>query len=51
MADTDLQILRQQVSEQKLRVLKQHTIVLGMKREGGAKLEAEVIPRAGDFDS
>jgi hypothetical protein len=42
MADTELQILRQRVSEQKMRVLKQHTVVLGMKREGGAKLEAEV---------
>ena len=39
MSDTELQIARQQTSEQKLRVLKQQTVVLGLRREGGRQLE------------
>ena len=37
--DTELQIARQHTSEQKLRVLKQQTVVLGLRREGGRQLE------------
>jgi hypothetical protein len=40
MADTELQIAREKVSQQKRRVLQQHTLVLGLKRDGGPKLEA-----------
>ena len=43
MANTELQIARQKVSDQKMLVLKQQTLVLGMKREGGQKLEAEIV--------
>jgi hypothetical protein len=43
MADTELQIAMQKVSEQKMRVLKQHTVVLGLKRDGGQKLETESL--------
>jgi hypothetical protein len=39
MSDTELQIARQQTSEQKLRVLKQQTVVLGLRREGGRQLD------------
>jgi hypothetical protein len=39
MSDTELQIARQQTSEQKLRVLKQQAVVLGLRREGGRRLE------------
>jgi hypothetical protein len=37
--DTELQIARQQTSEQKLRVLKQQSVVLSLRREGGQPLE------------
>ena len=40
--DTELQIARQQTSEQKVRVLKQQTVVLGLRREGGQQLEEAV---------
>jgi hypothetical protein len=39
MSDTELQIARQQTSEQKLRVLKQQSAVLRLRREGGQQLE------------
>jgi hypothetical protein len=39
MADTELQIAMQQVSEQKLRVLKQQSVMLGLRREGGQAFE------------
>jgi hypothetical protein len=39
MSDTDLQIARQQVSEQRLRILKQQSLVLSLRREGGQQLE------------
>ena len=42
MSDTELQIARQQTSEQKFRILKQQTLVLGLRREGGRRLEKEV---------
>jgi hypothetical protein len=31
---TELEIARQQTSDQKLRILKQQTVVLGLRREG-----------------
>jgi hypothetical protein len=40
--DTELQIARQQTSEQKLRVLKQQSVVLSLRREGGQQLEEAV---------
>jgi hypothetical protein len=40
MGDTDLQIIKQQVSDLKLRVLKQQTLTNGIRRAGGAELEA-----------
>ena len=42
MSDTELQIARQQTSEQKLRVLKQQSVVLSLRREGGQQLEEAV---------
>jgi hypothetical protein len=42
MSDTELQIARQQMSEEKLRVLKQQTVVVGLRREGGRQLEEAV---------
>jgi hypothetical protein len=42
MSDTELQIATQQTSEQKLRVLKQQSVVLGLRREGGQQLEEAV---------
>jgi hypothetical protein len=39
MADTQLQIASRQTSEQKLRVLRQHAVVLSLKRQGGQALE------------
>jgi hypothetical protein len=42
MSDTELQIARQQTSEQKLRVLKQQSVVLRLRREGGRQLEEAV---------
>ena len=42
MSDTELQIARQQTSEQKLRVLKQQTVVLSLRREGGRQLQEAV---------
>jgi hypothetical protein len=42
MSDTELQIARQQTSEQKLRVLRQQSVVLGLRREGGQQLEEAV---------
>jgi hypothetical protein len=40
MTDTELQLARQQVSDQKQRVLKQQGVVLNLKRQGGKELEA-----------
>ena len=42
MSDTDLQIAKQQVSEQRMRVLNQQGRVLGLRREGGQRLEEAV---------
>jgi len=42
MSDTELQIVRQQTSEQKLRVLKQQSVVLSLRRQGGQQLEEAV---------
>jgi hypothetical protein len=39
MSETELQIAKQQMSEQKLRVLEQQAVVLSLKREGGKQLE------------
>lgn len=39
MAETELQIEKQRVSELRQHVLKQHAIVLGLKRQGGQRLE------------
>ena len=39
MSETELQIAKQQMSEQKLRVLEQQAVVLSLKREGGKRLE------------
>jgi hypothetical protein len=42
LMDTELQIARQQASEQKLRVLKQQSVVLSLRREGGQQLEEAI---------
>lgn len=42
MAETNLQREKQRVSELKQRILKQHAIVLGFRREGGTRLENAV---------
>jgi hypothetical protein len=42
MSDTELQTARQQVSEQKLRVLKQQSVVLSLRKEGGQQLEEAI---------
>lgn len=39
MAETELQIAAREASDQKLAVLRQQAVVLGLKREGGSKLE------------
>jgi hypothetical protein len=39
MAETDLQIAAREASDQKQAVLRQQAVVLGLKREGGSKLE------------
>jgi hypothetical protein len=39
MSDTELEIAKRQVSELRVRLLRQQTIVLGLQREGGKKLE------------
>jgi hypothetical protein len=39
MADTELQIATQPASDQKQAVLRQQTVVLGLQRAGGPKLE------------
>ena len=40
--DTELQVARQHTSEQKLRVLKQQSVVLSLRRQGGQQLEEAV---------
>jgi hypothetical protein len=42
MSNTELQIAGQQTSGQKLRVLKQQSVVLSLRREGGQQLEEAV---------
>ena len=37
--DTELEIAKRQVSELKVRLLQQQTITLGLRREGGKKLD------------
>jgi hypothetical protein len=39
MAETELQIAAREASDQKQAVLRQQAVVLGLKREGGARLE------------
>jgi hypothetical protein len=39
MSDTELEIAKRQVSELRVRLLQQQTITLGLRREGGEKLE------------
>jgi hypothetical protein len=39
MADTALQIAARQASDQKQAVLKQQAVVLGLKKEGGPRLD------------
>ena len=39
MSDTELQIAKRQVSELRVRLLQQQSIVLGLQGEGGLKLE------------
>jgi hypothetical protein len=40
MSETDLQIAAWQVSGQKQRVLRQHAVVLSLRRQGGETLES-----------
>ena len=40
--DTELQVARQHTSEQKMRVLKQQSVVLSLRRQGGQRLEEAV---------
>jgi hypothetical protein len=40
--DTALQVARQHTSEQKLRVLRQQSVVLSLRRQGGQQLEEAV---------
>ena len=39
MADTELKIEKQRVSDQRMRVLKQQAVVLSLNREGGERLQ------------
>ena len=39
MPNTELEIAKRQVSELRMRLLQQQSIVLGLRREGGEKLE------------
>jgi hypothetical protein len=39
MSKTELEIAKRQVSELRVRLLQQQTIVLSLRREGGEKLE------------
>ena len=39
MPNTELEIAKRQVSELRVRLLQQQTIVLSLRREGGKKLE------------
>ena len=39
MSDTESKIAKRQVSELRVRLLQQQSIVLGLRREGGEKLE------------
>jgi len=41
MSETELEIAKRQVSDLRVRLLKQQTVVLGLRREGGVRLEAE----------
>jgi hypothetical protein len=41
MAETELQIAAREASDQKQAVLRQQAVVLGLKGEGGPKLERE----------
>jgi hypothetical protein len=42
MSDTDLQIAKQQVSQQRMRMLTQQAVMLSLRREGGQRLEDAV---------
>ena len=39
MPNTELEIAKRQVSELRVRLLQQQTITMGLRREGGKKLE------------
>jgi hypothetical protein len=41
MSDTELEIAKRQVSDLRMRLLRQQTIVLSLRREGGVRLEKE----------
>ena len=40
MSETELELAKRQVSDLRVRLLKQQTIVLGLRREGGVRLDA-----------
>jgi hypothetical protein len=42
MSDTELQVEKQRVSEQRMRVLRQQGIILRLHREGGERLDEAV---------
>ena len=42
MSDTKLQLAKTQVSKQKQLIMRQQGIILGLKREGGRRLEEAV---------
>ena len=42
MSVTDLQIAKQQVSEQRIRVLRQQGLLFGLRREGGQRLQEAI---------
>ena len=43
MSDTELEVAKRQVSELRVRLLQQQSIVLGLRREGGEKLEQATV--------
>ena len=43
MPNTELEIAKHQVSELRVRLLQQQSIVLGLRREGGEKLEKATV--------
>ena len=43
MSSTELEIAKREVSELRVRLLQQQSIVLGLRREGGEKLEQATV--------